>query len=347
VAECIRIYVSQGFIGVLHLFSQIGVCLFMFVVGMELDLGHLRQKARTAVAVSQCSIIVPFIFGAAIAKPLYPSFATAGTSFISFALFMGIAMSITAFPVLARILRDRGMTKSGLGATAISCAAVGDATAWALLALVVALARSTGMISMYANLGLLILFILVMLGGVRPLLVLWRAKQVEVTSSTMAFVMIFLTGSAFTTHVIGFHALFGAFLAGSLMPRDEKFINAIALRLEHFSSAFLLPLFFAYSGLRTQVGVLDGPVNWLICLGIIAAATLGKLGGSMVSARLTGMTWNDAFSLGGADEHARARGACCTQCRLRPRHPVNANIYDDGSDGLSYDVHDWTPPEPC
>jgi Kef-type K+ transport system membrane component KefB len=288
-------------LGILYLFSQIGVCLFMFVVGIELDIGHLRQKARTAVAVSQSSIIVPYLLGVASAILLYPSYATAGTSFVSFALLMGIAMAITAFPVLARILTDRGMSKTELGVTAITCAAVGDATAWAMLAFVVALARATGMVSTFVSFALVMLFVATMLLGVRPLLarsLATREAKAAPSPSIFALVLVLLTASALTTHLIGIHALFGAFLAGTIVPRKQELLNSITMRLEQFSSVFLLPLFFAFSGLRTQVGLLDNAKSWLICLGIIAVATLGKVVGSMVPARLTGMTWNDAFSLG-------------------------------------------------
>jgi Kef-type K+ transport system membrane component KefB len=193
------------------------------------------------------------------------------------------------------------MSKTELGVTALTCAAVGDATAWAMLAFVVALARATGMASTFISLGLVVLFVAVMLWVVRPLLARWpAAEESNATPSrgVIASVLIFLTASALATQVIGIHALFGAFLAGAVMPRNEEFLNSITVRLENFSSVFLLPLFFAFSGLRTQVALLDDPMNWLICLGIIAMATIGKIGGSMVPARLTGMNWNDAFSLG-------------------------------------------------
>ncbi len=288
-------------LSILQLFSELGVCIFMFVVGMELDVGQLRRKAKTAVVVSQASIIVPYLLGVALAMLLYPLYARAGTSFVSFTLLMGIAMAITAFPVLARILTDRQMSKTELGATALTCAAVGDATAWAMLAFIVALARATGIASSFISLGLVILFVALMLWGVRPLLARWLdAAQPEATTSRgiIALVLVFLTAAALATHLMGIHALFGAFLGGAVMPRKEEFLNSLIVRLDHFSTIFLLPLFFAFSGLRTQIGLLDEPISWLICLGIIAVATVGKVGGSMVPARLAGMSWIDAFSLG-------------------------------------------------
>lgn len=287
--------------GILALFSQIGVCLFMFAVGLELDVGHLRHRAQTALVVSHSSIVVPYLLGVAVAFLLFPSFGVAGSSFIAFALFMGIAMSITAFPVLARILADRGLTKTSLGATAIACAAAGDATAWAILAIVVAFARAAGLVSTFIGLGLVIFFVAFMLWGVRPLLAFWfnaRKPHAADTRGVMTSVLIFMTIAALTTQVIGIHALFGAFIAGAIMPQNETFRENLTIRLENFSSMFLLPLFFAFSGLRTQVGSLNDSTSWLICAGIIAVATAGKLGGSMLPARLMGMSWNESFSLG-------------------------------------------------
>jgi Kef-type K+ transport system membrane component KefB len=285
----------------LRLFSQIGVCVFMFVVGLELDVSHLRQKAHTAVVVSHASIMVPYLLGVTLSLLLYPSFGAPGTSFVAFALFMGIAMSITAFPVLVRILDERDITKTSLGVTAITCAAVDDATAWAILAFVVAVVRATGMASTFLNLGLVVLFLAVMLWGLRPRLPRWLGVEHmrgEPNRSMVAGVLVFMAMSALSTEVIGIHALFGAFLAGVVMPQKREFRDYLTVRLEDFSSIFLLPLFFAFSGLRTQVALLNDATSWLVCIGIIAVATAGKLGGTTVTARLTGMSWNGAFSLG-------------------------------------------------
>ncbi len=288
-------------LGVLSLFSQIGVCLFMFVVGLELDVGNLRKRAQTAIVVSHASIMVPYLLGAAAALLLYRDFAAPGTSFVSFALFMGIAMSITAFPVLARILSDRGLTTTPLGATALTCAAVDDASAWAILAFVVAIAKASGLVSTLVNLGLLVAYVGIMLFGVRPILA--RFLTVERLQSrgalgTIAFILVVMTASAFTTQAIGIHALFGAFLAGAIMPRDKAFFEHLSVRLENFSTVFLLPLFFAFSGLRTQVNMLNDANAWLVVAGIVAVAVTGKVVGSMVPARLTGMSWRESFQLG-------------------------------------------------
>jgi len=288
-------------LGVLQLISQIGVCVFMFVVGLELDPAHLRQKARTAVVISNVGIIVPFGLGAAASFLLYPAFGAPGTTFITFALFMGTAMSITAFPVLVRILKDRGMAKTPLGSLATACAAVDDASAWAMLAVVVAIARATGMATTVFNLGLVVLFVAVMLLIVRPRLPRWLGvdrADVPPGRDVMAAALIFMTVSALLTEITGIHALFGAFLAGVVMPQSKGFREGLTLQLENFSSVFLLPLFFAFSGLRTHLGLLNDLTSWLVCAGIIAIAMMGKLGGSMLAARFMGMNWNESFTLG-------------------------------------------------
>jgi Kef-type K+ transport system membrane component KefB len=287
---------------VLRLFSEIGVCLFMFVVGMELELSRIRQSAHTAFMVSHASIIFPYFLGVVTALWLYPSYAGGGVSFVTFALFMGIALSITAFPVLARVLEDRAMTKSFLGVTALACAAVNDVTAWSILAFVVAIARVATLTSTALCLGLLVVFVAAMLWVVRPRLPHWfgvdRINNGEPGRAVLSAVLIIMTASALATEAMGIHALFGAFLAGVVMPRQKRFRECVTLRLGNFSSLFLLPLFFAFSGLRTHVGLLNDATSWLVCLAIIGVATVGKLGGTAVSARLTGMSWNDAFALG-------------------------------------------------
>jgi Kef-type K+ transport system membrane component KefB len=289
-------------LGVLRLFSQIGVCLFMFVVGLELEVSHLRARAQTAVMVSHIGIVFPYFLGVVTALFLYPHYAAPGTSFPAFALFMGIALSITAFPVLARILNERGMAKTLVGSTAITCAAVDDATAWAILAFVVAIARATNLISTVFCLSLVLVFIALMLWFVRPRLPHWLGVSNRhgdnPGQAVLTAVLVLLLCSALTTELIGIHALFGAFLAGVVMPAKQGFRDYLIVRLEKFSSLFLLPLFFAFSGLRTHVGLLDDATSWLVCLLIIAVATLGKLGGTAVTARLTGMAWRDSFALG-------------------------------------------------
>lgn len=289
-------------LGTLKLLSQIGVCLFMFAVGMELNVGHVRNKAHIAVVVSHASIVFPYLLGVGLAYFLYTQYAAPGATFLAFALFMGISMSITAFPVLARILQERGLSKTFLGSTAITCAAVDDVTAWSILAFVVAVARATSLGGSALNLLLVAAFVLIMIRVVRPALPRWigadRLAQENPSAGVLATIICVVVAAALCTEVIGIHALFGAFLAGAIMPDTGGFRHKLGVRIENFSSVLLLPLFFAFTGLRTQIGLLNDVQGWLMCLGIIAVATLGKLGGTAFSARLTGMGWRDSLQLG-------------------------------------------------
>jgi Kef-type K+ transport system membrane component KefB len=291
-------------LGPLRLLSQIGVILFMFVVGIELNVRHLRQQAFTALLVSHVGIAVPFFLGTLGALFLYRDLAPAGAPFSGFALFLGVSMSVTAFPVLARILEERGLSGTVLGATAIACAAIGDVTAWCLLAAVVALAQAGAVGGALWTAGLTLLFIAAMLLLVRP----WLARRAGEgrgpwagntgSKGLLAAVFVFVFVSALLTEVLGLHALFGAFLAGVCMPDHSGLRQFLRDRLETFSGVLLLPLFFAFTGLRTQIGLLDDVRSWWMCLGIIALATLGKLGGTLLAARSTGMPWLDSLSLG-------------------------------------------------
>jgi Kef-type K+ transport system membrane component KefB len=285
----------------LSLLSQIGVVLFMFVVGMELDLQHLREKAAAAIMVSHASIIVPFLLGASLSLVIYAPLAPANTSFTAFALFMGIAMSITAFPVLARILEDRGLSQSRLGSTAIACAAVDDVTAWCMLAVVVAIVKSNGLAAAMLTIVLVLLFVGLMFFLVKPrvsYLVKERVENPKHARGLLAGIMAFVLACSWFTENIGIHALFGAFLAGVVMPPTADFRLFLREKLEAFSSAALLPLFFAFTGLRTQISLLNDWPGWLMCFGIVVIAVAGKLGGSMLMARWTRMSWRDSFSIG-------------------------------------------------
>ncbi|MGZ8847786.1 MAG: cation:proton antiporter domain-containing protein, partial [Pyrinomonadaceae bacterium] len=286
---------------ILKLLSQIGVALFMFVVGLELDVQHLRQKAHTAIMVSHASIVVPFFLGVALSLFLFQSLAPANTSFTAFALFMGIAMSITAFPVLARILEDRGLSRTRLGGIAITCAAVDDVTAWCLLALVIAIARADGLFAGVLTIGLAIAFIGIMLFLVKPLfarLIKSDPNNDRYNRGLVALILAFVLASALLAELIGIHALFGAFLAGVVMPPTAEVRRVLKEKLETFSLVVLLPLFFVFTGLRMQISLLNDWNSWLLCALIILIAIAGKLGGSMFMARWTGLNWRDSFSLG-------------------------------------------------
>jgi Kef-type K+ transport system membrane component KefB len=289
-------------LGSLRLLSQVGVCLFMFTVGMEMDAAELRRKAHTAVVVSHASIIAPYFLGVLLALFLYGRLAQPGASFTGFAMFMGISMSVTAFPVLLRILQDRDILKSSLGRTAAACAAVGDVTAWGVLAFVVAIARAASISAVTLSLGLVLIFVALMLFVIKPNLPNWIGQPAlqlpNPSKAVLAIVFGIVLASAVGTQLIGSRALFGAFLAGIVMPTAGGFRGKLIIRVENLSTVLLLPVFFAFSGLRTQVGLLKGSQDWLICLLIIAVATAGKLGGSALAARFTGMKWRESLELG-------------------------------------------------
>ena len=286
----------------LRLFSQIGVCLFMFAVGMELDMSQLKRQVQTAIVVSHSSIVIPYLLGVTLALFLYQHLAQPGASFTAFALFLGISMSITAFPVLVRILKDRNIFKTALGSTATACAAVDDVTAWTILAFVIAIARASSVGGATFAFGLVIVFVSLMLLIIKPNLPRWiglsALDRTEPGQVTLAVVLGVILGSAFTTELIGVHALFGAFLAGTVMPSVSGFREKFVIRVENISSVLLLPVFFAFTGLRTQIGLLGDAHDWIICLVIIGVATAGKLGGSALAARLTGMDTRTSLQLG-------------------------------------------------
>jgi Kef-type K+ transport system membrane component KefB len=288
-------------LGALQLLGQIGVILFMFIVGMEVNPQSLRQRAHSAVLISHVRILAPFMLGTALSLFLYLPLAPPDVSFLAFALFMGIAMSITAFPVLARIIEQRGLSGSPLGSTAIACAAVDDVTAWCVLAVVVAIARAEDLSGTALTVGLALAFTVVMLFLIKPWLrqIMARAGDRERQSKGMiAGTLSFAFASALFTETIGIHALFGAFVAGAVLPPQEILRVPVKERLETFSTVFLLPLFFAFTGLRTQIGLLDDWQSWLLCGLIVLVAIAGKLGGATLAARWTGMSWRESFSMG-------------------------------------------------
>ena len=285
----------------LNALSQIGLILFMFLVGLEFDPRILRGRGHTAVVTSHASIIVPFILGALLALYLYPVLSPANVPVLHFVLFTGLAMSITAFPVLARILAERGLLRTHVGVVAIACAAVDDVTAWCILAGILVLISSTGQSTPFAvTLVGSLAYIVVMFFVVRRVLRVLGAsyhRQRVVTPDTLAVVLLLVLVSAWITETLGIHALFGAFLMGVVMPKDGDFGHALVGKLEAIIVTLLLPLFFAYTGLRMSIGSLQGD-GWLYCALIIVVAIVGKLGGASVTARWFGMSWREAGALG-------------------------------------------------
>jgi Kef-type K+ transport system membrane component KefB len=301
VAPDVAAYILPGSVGpFLSVVAQLGVILYMFFVGLDLNLDPLRHRARAAVATSHASIVAPFVLGSLLAVYLYPRISTDAVPFTSFALFMGIAMSITAFPVLARILTDRGMSRSELGVIALTCAAADDVTAWCLLAFVVGVVQSqvgSALLVAVYTLG----FIAIMFFVIRPAvagLVRRRGGGASPGQGTVALVLVGLLLSALATERIGVHAVFGAFLFGAIVPRESGLPRVLTGRLEDLVTILLLPAFFAFTGMRTEIGLVSGAAEWAMCLLIIVVATVGKFGGTLVAARLTGMNWRAAAGLG-------------------------------------------------
>ncbi|MFG3447498.1 cation:proton antiporter [Stenotrophomonas sp. NPDC047960] len=283
-------------LGPLGMLSQLGVLMFLLVAGAELDLGGLRGRRRFAFTVSHAGIAVPFVLGVLLAIWLYPEHGPKGVGFTAFALFVGISLSITAFPVLLRILADRGITQTPLGQTAIACAALGDATAWCLLALIVAAAQATGWVPASLSLLCVVVFIALMLGVVKP----WFSRQVVKPGSEgrwLLGMLLLSLGSALVTEVLGIHALFGAFAAGVAVSSNAQLRGLLIARVEPFAVTLLLPLFFAMTGLRMRADALQGS-DLLLCAVVIAVATLGKLFGTWSAARSAGMGNHEAWKLG-------------------------------------------------
>ncbi|MBU3680383.1 MAG: cation/H(+) antiporter [Flavobacterium sp.] len=288
-------------LGNLQFLSQIGLILFMFVIGMELDLKVLKNKANDAVVISHASIVIPFAFGVGLAYYIYYRFAPVGVEFLSFSLFMGIAMSITAFPVLARIVQERGIHKTRLGTIVITCAAADDITAWCLLAAVIAIVKAGSFVSSLYVIGMAVAYVLLMLFVVKPFLKrigdLYGSKS-KLNKPVVAIFFLTLILSAYTTEIIGIHALFGAFMTGAIMPDIAKFRAIFIEKVEDVAVILLLPLFFVFTGLRTQIGLINDPFLWKVTACIIGVAVAGKFIGSALAAKFVGQNWRDSLTIG-------------------------------------------------
>ncbi|MBI3404085.1 MAG: cation:proton antiporter [Acidobacteria bacterium] len=290
---------SLGFINAL---SQVGIVLFLFVVGLELDPALLRGRTQTAVLTSHASITMPFFMAVLLAQFLYPHLSGAGIAYPQFALFLGAAMSVTAFPVLARILTERNLLTSRLGMIAITCAAVDDVSAWCILAAVSALVRnaSAGHPIWLTAGGTIVYAALVLTVGRKLLagLATRFERKGAVTADMVAVVIVSGLMGAMVTEWLGVHALFGAFVMGAAMPKHPKFVSALRERFVEVLTVLLLPLFFAYTGLRTQLGLIHGAEMWGYCAAIVAVAIAGKLGGSTLASRLSGLSWRESTAIG-------------------------------------------------
>ena len=285
----------------LELLSQVGLILFMFVIGMELDFSVLKNKINETLVISHAGILVPFLLGILSSYWIYEEYAASQTPFLPFALFIGISMSITAFPVLARIIQERNMTKTPLGTLAIASAANDDVTAWCLLAVVIAISKAGSFASALYSVGLAVVYIVIMFLVVRPFLKKVGevyANQEAINKTFVAFILLILIISSCITEVIGIHALFGAFMAGVVMPSNIGFRKVMMEKVEDISLVFFLPLFFAFTGLRTEIGLINSLELWFVCLLLVTVAVAGKLGGCAVAARLVGESWKDSLTVG-------------------------------------------------
>jgi Kef-type K+ transport system membrane component KefB len=277
-------------IGALKVLAQIGLVMFMFLIGLELDLQKLRGHGHKAVVISQASILTPILLGAVLAVWLYPRFGL-GVGRLGFTLFLGAAMAITAFPVLARVLQETGLYRTRIGVLTITCAAVDDVTAWCLLAVVVAVVKATGPADAIQTILLSAVFLVGMLRVVKPLLN-------RLPSVPLWLAIALALAGAWATEQIGIHAIFGAFMAGTVMPRRPEIHQEVHQKLEHATLTLLLPVFFVVVGLATRVDLLNDAYLWGVTLLVIATAIAGKWGGSMFAARVTGEKWQDAAAIG-------------------------------------------------
>ena len=285
-------------IGALYALSQLGLVLFMFHIGLEVDTGAIRRYGRTAIVVSNVSMLVPFALGFALARWILPSLAGASGPRFGFQLFTGVAMSITAFPVLARILEERGLLHSRVGAIAIACAAVDDVSAWCVLAVIVTVVRSEAGGSLTRSFLALAVYAVAMFWGVRPLARRWFRSDRSSPAFVLSVALMLLLASAVATEFLEVHALFGAFMAGFIMPREEALRRALSAAFAPLSKILLLPVFFAFTGLRTRLGLVHGARMWLCLAVVLTVAIAGKFVSSMFAARVNGLPWRESAALG-------------------------------------------------
>jgi K+:H+ antiporter len=278
--------------------AQIGVIIYMFLIGLELNPELLRNRAKATLVISISSILLPFLMGVGLARFIYAELSPVGIPFAPFALFLGLSMSVTAFPVLARILNDIGLARTPLGTIALTCAAFEDIAAWCLLAFVVGFVNATAGSALFVAV-LTVGFASLMLVVVRPIIARLVAglEERSPTQGTVAVVLVGLLMSAWTTESIGIHAVFGAFIFGVIIPHQSNLARTLHQNLESLT-ILLLPAFFAFTGMRTEIGLLSGRYEWVVCAIIIAVATTGKWGGALIGARLTALSWRESSALG-------------------------------------------------
>lgn len=280
----------------LQTLGDIGLVLYMFSLGARLDTHAMLRQSRAAILTSISGILFPLILGATLAFFLFPNLGGPKATVVSFMLMVGTAMAITAFPVLARLLSERKMLGTIVGMLALTCAAVDDVIAWCLLALVIAVVHAQGLPSVALTVGLTLLFILCLLTIVRPLFA-YADRRIHSRPLLVALSIVLLLLSAYCTNAIGIHPVFGAFLMGIILPRKVLFVELVR-DIDRVNAVLFLPLYFVYSGLRTQIGLINTPWLWLLCLLVLLIACAGKIFGGAFAVRVMGRTWKDALSLG-------------------------------------------------
>jgi Kef-type K+ transport system membrane component KefB len=292
--------IPSGILPQLNVLAQVGVVLFVFLTGLELNTKLLRGRGHLSVVVSHVSIAVPFVLGVGLAVAAYAKFAPDGAGFLAFALFMGVSLSVTALPVLVRILKDIGMFRSEVGVVALTCAVVDDVTAWCLLALVVALISGSSLAGVLLTIGLAAAFTGFLFLAVKPLMTRFIARTEPSALRRLApLALVGVMLCAMATEWIGVHAMFGAFIFGLVMPRGNAVDSWLHDNTGGLTTSLMLPLFFAFSGLRTDIGLLAADATlWLWCGAILLIAVLGKLGGAALAARSVGETWNRSLQIG-------------------------------------------------
>ena len=280
----------------LQTLGDIGLILYMFSLGARLDTALMLGQSRKALIASICGILLPLLLGGTLAFFLYPGLAGHQATLLSFTLLIGTSMAVTAFPVLARFLVEKQMIETAIGTLALTCAAVDDVVAWCLLALVIAIIHASGLLSIVLILAAVVLFTLGIFKVVRPFL-FWIEHRVQSPRLLIVLTMLLLLGSAYITNAMGIHPVFGAFVIGLILPRRTAYIDNIR-SIDTINNILFLPLFFVYSGLRTQVGLISTPSLWLICVIILLIACVGKIAGATLSARWMGDSWKTSLTLG-------------------------------------------------
>ncbi|KAI4241349.1 MAG: hypothetical protein LQ352_007469 [Teloschistes flavicans] len=290
----------------LSLAANLGLVLFLFLVGLEVDMRLLVSNWRIALSVGAAGMALPFGLGCAIAYGLYHQFRTESglvpISFGTYMLFVGVAMAITAFPVLCRILTELQLLQDRVGVVVLSAGVGNDVIGWILLALCVALVNAGSGISALYVLLTSVAYVLFLVYAIRPLF-LWILRktgsiQNGPSQPIVGLTVLMILASAFFTGIIGVHPIFGAFLVGLICPHDGGFAIKLTEKIEDLVTVFFLPLYFALSGLSTNIGLLDSGITWAYVIGVIAVAFVGKFVGGTIAARLCKMVWRESFTVG-------------------------------------------------